>query len=117
MNVKPAKEKETEGPQEIMLSKIIEAMVSNQNKLMIRLDPSNMSLEEYIQSYLPSQMQKEKGCRRLRKKKAKKNLRQQWSIIIMLRPISRRLNYSEIGRKLIDVQPLPPVNGSVYFKG
>jgi hypothetical protein len=99
-----------------MLSKIVETIHRNQNILLTGLDPSSMSLEEYIQSCLPSQMQKEKGCRRLRKKKAKNNLRQQWSIIIMLRPISHRLNYSEIGRKLIDVQPLPPVNGSVYFK-
>jgi hypothetical protein len=102
--------------EKIMLSKIVETIHRNQNILLTGLDPSNMSLEEYIQSYLPSQMQKEKGCRRLRKKKAKKNLRQQWSIIIMLRPISRRLNYSEIGRKLIDIQPLPPVNGLHYFK-
>jgi hypothetical protein len=99
-----------------MFTKIIEYIHRNQNIRLTGLDPANMSLEEYIHSYLPSQMQKEKGCKRLRKKKAIRNLKIQWRIIIMLQPISRRINYSEIGRKLIDVQPLPTVNGSIYFK-
>jgi hypothetical protein len=64
------------------------------------------SFEEYLKSHLHDQMKKEKGCKRIRKKRAKASLKRLWRPLSMARPISRRLSYAEIARQVIFVQPL-----------
>ncbi len=64
--------------------------------------------DEYVKANLASEMRKHRGRKRLRKKKAKAALRMRWGFLQLGRMLSRRLNYAEIGRKMLTVEPLPP---------
>jgi len=64
--------------------------------------------DEYIKANLADEMRKHRGKKRIRKKKAKRALRMRWGFMQMGRLLaSRRVNYSEIARKLITVEPMP----------
>ena len=69
----------------------------------------NVSKEEYVRFRLSEEMKRQKGKKRLRKKKAKKLLQLRWDMLQMCRLIAgRRMNYSEIGRKMSIVESTPP---------
>lgn len=72
------------------------------------------SLEEYLKSNLQERMRREKGNKRIRKKRAKAFLRWRWRLLSMARPISRVLSYAEIGHQVIFVQPLSEETEPVY---
>lgn len=77
----------------------------------------NVSKDEYVRFKLPEEMKWCKGKKRLRKKKAKKLLQRQWAMLQMCRLIAgRRINYSEIGRKMFIVEPLPDMSVPIYMK-
>tara|TARA_Y100000389_G_scaffold202587_1_gene248306 strand:- start:1058 stop:1507 length:450 start_codon:yes stop_codon:yes gene_type:complete len=63
--------------------------------------------DKYVKANLASEMRKHRGKKRLRKKKAKAALRQRLGFLQLGRMLSRRVNYSEIGRKILTVEPLP----------
>lgn len=70
--------------------------------------------EEFLQRSLPLEMRKHRGKKRLRKKKALKELLLRWKARMMAIPISQRLDYGAIGKMLFQVQPLPPpVSGAM----
>lgn len=64
---------------------------------------------EFIKRYLAWEMSRHRGRKHLRKKKALRVLARKWLARTLAIPISRRLNYAEIGRQLLAVQPLPPL--------
>lgn len=68
-----------------------------------------ISKEEYIKKYLSEAIKKFRGRKRLRKKKAVKHLELKWRLSQFIKPLYRRTNYSEIGRALFSVEPLPEV--------
>lgn len=65
------------------------------------------TLVEFRQAHLAEAMRKERGRKRLRKKKAQRALRQTWVIMCLIRPLRQQVNYSEIGRQMFRVEPLP----------
>ena len=72
--------------------------------------------DEYIKANLAAEMRKHRGSKRLRKKKAKRVLRMRWGFLQMGRLLaSRRINYSEIGRKLVVVEPMPMPSGIAVY--
>jgi hypothetical protein len=81
-------------------------------------DPSFATTrDEYIKLHLTTEMRRHRGSKRLRKKKAKQALRLMWGYLQMGRLLaSRRINYSEIGRKLVVVEPLPEPVTPIYAK-
>ena len=75
------------------------------------------SREDYIRENLRSSMRLQSGNKRIRKKRAKASLRIQWKLLLAFSRIaSRRINYSEIGRRLLAVQPLPQGAEPIYYK-
>jgi len=77
-----------------------------------------MTRDEYVKANLVSEMRRHRGRKRLRKKKAKRALRQRWGFLQFGRLLaSRRVNYSEIGRKLVVVDPLPMSSSIIYDSG
>ena len=70
--------------------------------------------DEYVKANLVSEMRKHRGKKRLRKKKAKASLRMRWGFLQFGRLLSRRINYSEIGRKLFTVEPMPDPARPIY---
>jgi len=70
--------------------------------------------DEYVKANLVSEMRRHRGRKRLRKKKAKRALRQRWGFLQSARLLSRRINYTEIGRRLFTVEGVnsPPVPGT-----
>ena len=62
--------------------------------------------DEYVKANLVSEMRRHRGRKRLRKKKAKRALRQRWRFLQMGRMLSRRINYAGIGRRLFTVEPM-----------
>ena len=66
-----------------------------------------MTRDEYVKANLVSEMRRHRGRKRLRKKKAKRALRQRWGFLQLGRMLSRRINYAEIGRKMFPVEPMP----------
>lgn len=66
-----------------------------------------VSRDEYVRWKLAHEMTQHRGRKRLRKKKAVAALRRRWGFLQMGRAISRRVDYSEVGRKLFQVEPLP----------
>ena len=71
--------------------------------------------DEYIKANLADEMRKHRGKKRLRKKKAKRILRMRWGFLQIGRLLSRRINYSELGRRLFTVEPLPDPVRPVYM--
>lgn len=63
--------------------------------------------DEYVKANLASEMRRHRGRKRIRKKKAKRALRQRWGFLQMGRMLSRRINYTEIGKQVFTVEPLP----------
>jgi hypothetical protein len=59
-------------------------------------------------------MKREKGKKRLRKKKALKRMREVWSFYLLTRPMSHFVNYQELGKKLFPVEPLPDGAKLIY---
>lgn len=77
----------------------------------------NVSKDEYVRFKLSEEMKRQKGKKRLRKKKAKKLLQRQWAMLQMCRLISgRRINYTEIGRKMFTVEPMSGPVSPIYMK-
>ncbi len=72
-----------------------------------------MTRDEYVKENLDWEMRRCRGRKRLRKKKAKRALRQRWGFLQMVRMISRRINYAAIARKLVTVEfmdyPVKPI--------
>ena len=76
----------------------------------------NVSKEEYVRFRLSEEMKRQKGKKRLRKKKAKKLLQLRWDMLQMCRLIAgRRMNYSEIGRKMFIVESTPPSRVNPFY--
>jgi hypothetical protein len=78
--------------------------------------PSNLSatsLEDYLKQNLTLEMSRQRGSKRIRKKNAKRVLIQRWRFgrlgLSMAMPILRRMNYSEVGRQMFSVEPLPQI--------
>jgi len=69
----------------------------------------SLSKEEYVKVYLSEAIRKFRGRKRLRKKKAIKYLELKWRLLQFAKPISKRVGYSEIARKMFSVEPLPEV--------
>jgi len=67
------------------------------------------SREEYIKTYLSEAIKKFRGRKRLRKKKAVKYLELKWRLLQFAKPISKRVGYDEVARKMFAVEPLPEV--------
>lgn len=63
--------------------------------------------DEYVKANLSSEMRRHRGRKRIRKKKAKRALRQRWGFLQMGRMLSRRINYAGIGKRVFTVEPLP----------
>ena len=77
----------------------------------------NVSKDEYVRFKFPEEMKRQKGKKRLRKKKAKKLLQSQWAMLQMCRLIAgRRINYAEISRKMFTVEPMPDPVSPIYMK-
>lgn len=73
-------------------------------------------LKDYIKENLQGSMRLQNGNKRIRKKRAKASLRIQWKLLLAFGWIaSRRINYSEIGRRLLPVQPLPKGVELIYM--
>lgn len=71
--------------------------------------------DEYIKANLAGEMRKHRGKKRLRKKKAKRALRMRWGFLQMGRLLSRRINYSEVARKMFIVEPMPDPVRPIYM--
>jgi|APSaa5957512493_1039668.scaffolds.fasta_scaffold51044_2 hypothetical protein len=100
------------GPTTYATSSISAWMVEASKSKMIT---GQLTRDEYIKANLASEMRKHRGKKRLRKKKAKRALRMRWGFMQMGRLLaSRRVNYSEIGRKLVVVDP-PPMSSSIIY--
>jgi len=103
------------GPTTYATSSISAWMVEASKSKMIT---GQLTRDEYIKANLASEMRKHRGKKRLRKKKAKRALRMRWGFMQMGRLLaSRRVNYSEIGRKLVVVDPLPMSSSIIYDSG
>ena len=75
----------------------------------------NVSKNEYVRFNLSREMNRQKGKKRLRKKRAKKLLQRQWDILQMCRSITgRRINYTEAGRKIF-MDSTPPRSVSPFY--
>jgi hypothetical protein len=72
--------------------------------------------DEYIQSRLLSAMLKQRGRKRLRKKKAQKALYREWLAWVLVGPIRRRVDYGSVARQVFQVEPLPGPTGMAYFE-
>ena len=75
-----------------------------------------MTRDEYVKANLDWEMRKHRGRKRLRKKKAKAALRQRWGFLQLGRMLSRRINYAEIGKRVLTVEPMPDPVSSIYDK-
>lgn len=64
--------------------------------------------EDYVRTHLSSEMRRHRGNKRIRKKRAKAALRRRWLLVRMAAPIARRLDYAEVGRRIISVEPVHP---------
>ena len=72
--------------------------------------------DEYVTANLVSEMRRHRGRKRLRKKKAKRALRQRWGFLQFGRMLSRRINYAEIGKRVFTVEPLPDPVMPIYMR-
>lgn len=73
--------------------------------------------DEYVKANLSSEMRRHRGRKRIRKKKAKRALRQRWGFLQMGRMLSRRINYAGIGKRVFTVEPMPCLSlRSIYDK-
>lgn len=70
--------------------------------------------DEYVRTHLADEMRRHTGCKRIRKKKAKRVLARRWLARRLAAPIARRLDYSEMARHMFKVEPLPSPTGLTY---
>ena len=73
-----------------------------------------MGKDEYVRTHLVNEMRRHTGCKRIRKKKAKRVLARRWMARTLARPLARRINYSEMARQIFKVEPLPAPTGLFY---
>lgn len=73
------------------------------------------SRDDYIKRNLQYAMRHHRGNKRIKKKRAKRALSFAWAFVHFTRPISRRWNYSDIARELMQVQPLPDATTLAYY--
>jgi len=75
----------------------------------------NVSKDEYVRFKLSEEMKRQKGKKRLRKKKAKNLLQRQWAILQMCRLISgRRIDHTEAVPKIF-MDTTPPSSVSPFY--
>ena len=65
------------------------------------------SRRDFIRARLPDAMRRQRGSKRLRKKKAQAALYAQWFALSFAKALSRRINYDAVGRNVFPVEPLP----------
>jgi hypothetical protein len=76
-----------------------------------------LTKHEYLKGKLPEEMAGLKGKKRLRKKRAKRWLLQEWGFLQPARLVAgRKLDYVSLGKKLLLVEPLPHRDLPVYDK-
>lgn len=75
---------------------------------------SVLTWKEFRKNFLLSYMKKEKGNKRLRKKKAIKKMKSIWQRRCYIAPITNKTNYPEILNQLITIQKLKEVQSQIY---
>ena len=97
-------------------SQVLQRLMENQRKFAqgaeVELYPK--TFEDFRRRELANYMKREKGRKRLRKKKALKRMREVWSFYLLTRPMSHFVNYQELGKKLFSVEPLPDGAKLIY---
>ena len=96
----------------------VESLSRSMESISISMDlvTGKVPRDVYVKANLASEMRKHRGKKRLRKKKAKAALRVRWGFLQMGRLLSRRVNYSEIGRKMFVVEALPYPVKPIYMR-
>ena len=97
-------------------SEILQQLLENQKRFaeVAKGELYPKTFEDFRRRELANYMKREKGRKRLRKKKALKKMREVWSFYLLTRPISHFMNYQELGRKLLPVEPLPGGAKPIY---
>ena len=100
----------------IVQSEILQQLLENQRRFAEVAKPPlyPKTWKKFRNRELASYMSREKGKKRLRKKKALKRMREVWGFYLLTRPVSHFMNYQELGRKLFPVQPLPDGAKPIY---
>jgi hypothetical protein len=86
---------------------VLQRLMENQRKFAegaeVELYPR--TFEDFRRRELSNYMKREKGKKRLRKKKALRRMREVWALYSLVRPIRHFVNYQELGKKLFPVEP------------
>ena len=100
----------------IVQSEILQQLLENQRRFAEVAKPPlyPKTWKEFRNRELASYMSRERGKKRLRKKKALKRMKEVWSSYLLTLPVSRFVNYQELGRKLFPVQPIPDAASPIY---
>ena len=100
----------------IVQSEILQQLLENQRRFAEVAKPPfyPKTWKEFRNRELANYMSRERGKKRLRKKKALKRMREVWGFYLLTRPVSHFMNYQELGRKLFPVQPLPDGAKPIY---
>ena len=90
-------------------SQVLQQLLENQKRFAEGAEAElyPRTFEEFRRRELSNYMKREKGKKRLRKKKALRRMREVWALYSLVRPIRHFVNYQELGKKLFPVQPLP----------
>ena len=78
--------------------------------------PDSRSLEKFTKFWLPREMARQKGSKRLRKKKAKRLLEMRWRFLQFANVLRHSREYAAVGRKALSVEPLPLGALPIYDK-
>jgi len=97
-------------------SEILQQLLENQKRFaeVAKGELYPKTFEDFRRRELANYMKREKGRKRLRKKKALKRMREVWSFYLLTRPMSHFVNYQELGKKLFSVEPLPDGAKLIY---
>ena len=97
-------------------SEILQQLLENQRRFAeVAIPPLYpKTWKEFRNRELANYVIRERGKKRLRKKKALKRMREVWGLYLITRPLSHFMNYQELGRKLFPVQPLPDGAKPIY---
>ena len=100
----------------IIQSGILQQLLENQKRFAEGAKPPlyPKTWKKFRNRELASYMSREKGKKRLRKKKALKRMKGVWGFYLLALPVSRFMNYQELGRKLFHVQPIPDAANPIY---
>ena len=100
----------------IIQSDILQQLLENQKRFAEGAKPLlyPKTWKKFRNRELASYMSREKGKKRLRKKKALKRMKGVWGFYLLTLPVSRFMNYQELGRKLFHVQPIPDAANPIY---